>query len=56
MNGPAECLGQTLYRKAAPLLKYSGLSLKFWPKAVKHAEYLYMRSPYTKIKKTPFKA
>jgi hypothetical protein len=29
MNGPAERLGQTLYRKAAPILKYSGLDLKF---------------------------
>jgi Reverse transcriptase (RNA-dependent DNA polymerase) len=56
MNGPAERLGQTLYRKAAPILKYSGLSLKFWPEAVKHAEYLYMRSPHSKIKKTPFEA
>jgi Integrase core domain len=56
MNGPAERLGQTLYCKAAPLLKYSGLDLKFWPEAVKHAEYLYMRSPHSKIKKTPFEA
>jgi hypothetical protein len=56
MNGPAERLGQTLYRKAAPILKYSGLDLKFWPEAVKHAEYLYMRSPHSKIKKTPFEA
>jgi hypothetical protein len=56
MNGPAERLGQTIYHKAAPLLKYSGLDLKFWPEAVKHAEYLYMRSPHSKIKKTPFEA
>jgi hypothetical protein len=56
MNGPAERLGQTLYHKAAPLLKFARLNLKFWPEAVKHAEYLYMRSPYSKIKKTPFEA
>jgi Reverse transcriptase (RNA-dependent DNA polymerase) len=56
MNGPAERLGQTLYRKAAPLLKFARLNLKFWPEAVKHAEYLYIRSPHSKIKKTPFEA
>jgi hypothetical protein len=56
MNGPIERLRQTLYRKAAPLLKYSRLDLKFWPEAVKYTEYLYMHSPYSKIKKTPFKA
>jgi hypothetical protein len=31
-----------IYYKATPLLKYSGLDLKFWPKAIKHAEYLYI--------------
>jgi Reverse transcriptase (RNA-dependent DNA polymerase) len=56
MNGPAERLGQTLYRKAAPLLKYARLNLKYWPEAVKHAAYLYMRSPHSRIKKTPFEA
>jgi len=38
------------------MLKYSGLNLKFWPKAVRYAGYLYMQSPHSKIKKTPFKA
>jgi hypothetical protein len=56
MNGSAERLGQTIYRKAAPLLKHAGLDLKFWPEAIKHAAYLYMRSPHSKIKKTPFEA
>jgi hypothetical protein len=56
MNGPAERLGQTLYRKAAPILKHAGLDLKYWPEAVRHAGYLYMRSPHSKIKKTPFEA
>jgi transposase InsO family protein len=56
MNGPAERLGQTIYRKAAPLLKHAGLSLEYWPEAVRHATYLYMRSPHSQIKKTPFEA
>lgn len=54
MNGPAERLGQTLYRKAAPLLKYAGLDSKFWPEGIKHALYLYKRSPHSRIKMTPF--
>jgi len=56
MNGPAERLGQTFYQKAAPLLKHTGLDLKFWPEAVLHTGYLYMRSPHSKLKKTPFEA
>jgi hypothetical protein len=56
MNGSTERLRQTIYRKAAPLLKHAGLDLKFWPEAVKYAAYLYMRSPHSKIRKTPFEA
>jgi hypothetical protein len=36
INGPSERLCQTIYRKAAPILKYSRLDLKFWPEAVRH--------------------
>jgi hypothetical protein len=56
MNGGAERLGQTIYRKAAPILKHTGLDLKYWPEAVRHATYLYIRSPHSKIRKTPFEA
>jgi transposase InsO family protein len=56
MNGAAERLGQTLWRKAAPLLKYAGVDLEFWPEAVRHATYLYLRSPHSAIGTTPFAA
>jgi hypothetical protein len=56
INGPTKRLSQTLYYKAAPLLKYTRLNLKYWPKAVKYAIYLYIYNPYSRIKKTPFKA
>jgi hypothetical protein len=54
MNGPSERLGQTIWRKAAPLLKLAGLDAKFWPEAVRHAKYLYMRSIHSRLKRTPF--
>jgi hypothetical protein len=56
MNGAAERIGQTVWRKTAPMLKYSGLDLKFWPEAVRHAMYLYLRSPHSRIKTTPYAA
>jgi hypothetical protein len=49
MNGAAERLGQTIWRKAAPILKYARLDLKYWPEAVRHAAYLYLRSPHKAI-------
>jgi hypothetical protein len=54
MNGAVERLGQTIWRKAAPILKYAGLDLKYWPEAVRHAAYLYLRSPHKAINMTPF--
>jgi len=56
MNGPSERLGQTIWRKAAPLLKFAGIPLDFWPEAVKHAAYLYNRSIHSAIKISPFQA
>ena len=56
MNGPAERLGQTIWRKAAPLLKFASLPLKYWPEAVRHATYLYIRSYHSTIKTSPFEA
>jgi hypothetical protein len=54
INRSTKRLGQTIYWKAAPLLKYTSLSLKFWPEVVKYTIYLYIRSPHSKIRKTPF--
>jgi hypothetical protein len=56
MNGAAERLGRTIWNKAAPLLKYASLDLKFWPEALRYAAYLYMRSPHSAIKMTPWEA
>jgi hypothetical protein len=56
MNGPSERLGQTIWRKAAPLLKRAGLDFKFWPEAVKHACYLYLRSHHSAIQMSPFES
>jgi hypothetical protein len=56
MNGSAERLGQTIYRKATLMLKHASLDLKYWPEAICHAAYLYIHSPHSKIKKTPFEA
>jgi hypothetical protein len=56
MNGAAERLGRTLWRKAKPMLKHAGLDFKYWPEAVKRPAYLYQRSPHSAIRSTPFEA
>ena len=56
INSPSKRLSQTIYYKAALILKHFRLNLKFQPKAVKYTVYLYLYSLYLKLKKTPFKA
>ena len=56
MNGASERFGQILMDKVHPLLLSSGLNKAFWPEIVATANYLTMRSPNTKLDKTPFEA
>ena len=55
-NGTAERLGQTLIAKASPMIKGAGIHAKYWPEAVRTANYLRIRSPMAKIGMTPYEA
>lgn len=54
-NGTSERFGQTLMRKAHPMLIASGMDLKYWPFFVYAAAFLHFRSPNSRFKGlTPF--
>ena len=55
-NGAAERINRTIIEKARCLLFQCGLSTNYWPFAVEAAIYLYNRTWYSAIGKTPFKA
>ena len=54
MNGASERLGQTLIAKAHPMMVNSGIPTKYWPEAVRTANYLRNRSPNTRLGITPY--
>ena len=55
-NGAAERVNRTIMEKARCLLFQCGLSTNYWPFVVEAAIYLYNRTWYSAIGKTPFKA
>ena len=54
MAGTSERLGQTLMAKTHPMILSSGLDKDMWPEVVRTANYLTIRSPVTKLGKTPY--
>ena len=56
MNGASEWLSQTLHRKAATMLKESGLSMIYWPELMNTANYFRNRGPVTGRDVTPYEA
>lgn len=56
MNGRAERLGQTLHKKAATMMKDSGLNIVYWPELFNTANYLRNRQPVTGQEMTPYEA
>lgn len=56
-NGLAEVTQFHLHEKTTSMLIDAGMAAKFWPLALKHAEYLKKRAPARRLKgKTPYEA
>ena len=54
MNGASERLGQTLMAKAHPMMTNRNIPTRYWPEAVRTANYLRNRSPNTRLGITPY--
>jgi hypothetical protein len=55
-NGTAEKFGYILWSRAKSLLKHSGLDFIYWPELVKTSNYLRIRTLYSRLSGTPYKA
>jgi hypothetical protein len=55
-NGAAESLQRVIMDVLSPLMRSSGIELRYWPEVLKTAVYILNRRPNTRLNMTPFEA